>query len=108
MLTVYNDGSAIYSKLTGPNPAGNFCDTGVPKSRVDQLRADLSQAHAMQLRDQLSGVTDVPLQTVTVFDYPPTAPRGVTNTFSYELATGNKAPIDAIIRAFLAEVFPNC
>ncbi|HEV7517859.1 MAG TPA: hypothetical protein VGR07_16285 [Thermoanaerobaculia bacterium] len=106
LLVVYNDGSAVYAKLANQ---GTFCETGVPKSRVDKLHNDLLQANALLVRDQPLLIADAPLQTVTFLDYPPTAPRGIANTFSFDIPTGpSRIQIEAIVRAFLTEVFPGC
>ena len=107
-LTVYNNGVAAASRLNHvvfPSP-GVDADVDVvyiAPQEVNMLRRDLAAAGAFTNVDQSIFVSDVPTTTVTVF-------RGATDakahTYSYMLASGSTADVQAVIQDFLKLHFP--
>ena len=79
-LTVYSDGAARLSSYLGEGGIGSGQLVQLDPGTVGALRAGLEAAGALQACDQEGVVTDVPLQTLTVFRAGSTRR---SNTFSW-------------------------
>lgn len=100
-LTVYADGALKLADASTTGPGQAIRAQTTPEV-VNALKSALTQAGAAALCDDARGVTDVPLRTVTLL-------RGAqdarAHTFSYWLADGEYAQVDALIEGFIAEHF---
>lgn len=109
LLTVYDDGQAIYSTRNGTVPEGLVCIEDVGAAGVDALQQELRQAGVLAVReDEIRAMPDLPLTTVTFFFTPEPAQVDQATTFSYVFPTGNAAQVDDVILAFVEATFEEC
>ncbi len=100
-LTVYDDGFASYSSLSG-SKAAVVRSKMISQQEFNELEAALMSSQAMNLMDQDFTVTDVPLSTVTFF-------RGDTNahshSYSYWISSGDYSQVEEILNKFIDTQF---
>lgn len=103
-LAVYNDGFVSFHSVTGlGTPVVEARTAYVGPEAVQALQKALQAAGAFGLCDQPLQVSDVPLQTLTVF-------RGdgdaYAHSFSYWLGTGPHAAANAAVQDFVQTWLP--
>lgn len=99
-LLVYSDGHVAYVSRSGAPDDNHNLDRQLDPEIVRTLHGKLIQARALTLRDATGIVTDVPLNTVTVFD---AKTQTSCNTFRYWIGADDHEPIEAALRAFVKD-----
>jgi hypothetical protein len=102
LLVVYSDGLARYSSNLGAGPGLSFTQD-VGAAAAQELADALVAAGAMRQCDLPDFAVDVPLSTLTVLRG---TARQRANSFSWFVAEGEVAVIEALLLAFLANDIP--
>jgi hypothetical protein len=103
-FTLYNDGFATYSSVSGyPTSVGDAWTASVTQLQIKVLLSELEDADVFQLCDQPMWVSDVPLKTITILDGGSDA---YAHTFNYWLGHDKYAAPDAAIGSFIDSLAP--
>lgn len=97
-LTVYADGQARLSSavMFGEQPRVKVINVGA--EAATGLAQDLLHAGAFEQQDQMATVTDVPLNTLTVFAG---ATESRAHTYSWWIPAGKNQAAPAVLHAFI-------
>lgn len=101
-LYVYADGSLKLAEAEADSLGRSLRAMADPKE-VMALQLTLVQYGALNLCDDTRRVTDVPLNTLTMFRGGPDA---TAHTFSYWIGDGDYAGVDGVIQQFIVDKFP--
>lgn len=101
-LSVYSNGRVTLSQASGAPNSGRNVSTVINPTTANNFLLTLNRHGVFRLLDQEATVTDVPLNTVTVFNGSTDA---AAHTFSYWLGNGTYQPIQTTIDAFITQTF---
>ena len=103
LLTVYSNGEMSLSRVDPVDAAPKISTAVLGKGELLALMHQLRTAGALSMCDQAVQITDVPLQTITIFMGSDGLSRA--NTFSYYSGFGEHAAIDVVLSDLVANHF---